>query len=419
MRNSLLFCLLLSLNLPGQDEKASSAPLPDHDEGYEHVERFIQILEEVRTNHPDADKLSYERLVNYALEGMVGSLDTFSGFYHPETVQYMNFESAKIEDQFAVPSLGISLAERDDTVYLAQVREHSAAERAGLRAGDVMIKAEDTDLSELELPAVQASLAGQPGQKLKLTVYRKSARREVEVELLHAVVKQAALPDAFLLEQYGAPTIGYARLTEFTATAARELEAALDDLEDRGMKSLILDLRGNPGGLLNVAVDLLGLFLPPETEVVSIQGRSPKANLPALKTGERQRVKRDYPMVVLLDRNSASASELVGGALQDLKRATLVGETSFGKGSVQNIESRPGGTALRLTFATYHTPSGRTPHEVGVDPDIAIEISDEDLANFERFKVRKSATPETLELLKKWTDPTLQAAIDSLKTASK
>ena len=416
MRISLLLSLFLSLTLPGQNLDNAPPALPDQDEGYEQIERFIKILEEVRANHPDADKVTYERLINHALEGMVGSLDTFSGFYHPETVQHMDFASEKIEDQFAIPSLGISLAKKDGKVYLAQVRENSTAARAGLRVNDILLKKDDTDLSQLDLPAVQSKLSGQPGQKAALTVYRKSARREVEVSLLHSVVKQAALPDAFLLEQYGAPEVGYARLTEFTATAARELEAALDDMEDRGMKALILDLRGNPGGLLNIAVDILALFLPPETEVVSIQGRSPKAQQPALKTGERQRVKRTYPLVVLLDRNSASASELVGGALQDLKRATLIGETSFGKGSVQNIESRPGGTALRLTFATYHTPSGRIPHEVGVDPDLEVEITDTDLANFERFKIRKSASPETLAELKKWTDPVLKAALDHLKT---
>jgi carboxyl-terminal processing protease len=409
----LLLAFLLSHPLIAQSD--DQATLPDHEEGYQHVERFIKILEEIRTHHPDADKVSYERLVNHALEGMAGSLDTFSAFYHPETVQHMDFDGPEIEEQFDVPSLGMSLAKRDGEVYLQRVREHSTAERAGLRSGDILRSADGDDLTGLDLPAARSALSGQPGQATSLIVYRKSARREIEAELLHAVVKQPALPDAFLLEQYQAPTTGYARLTEFTATAARELEAALDDLEDKGMKSLILDLRGNPGGLLNVSVDLLGLFLPPHTEVVTTQGRSSQAIQPALKTPARQRVKREYPLVILLDRNSASASELVGGALKDLGRATLIGETSFGKGSVQKIEGRAGGTALRLTFATYHTPSGNTPHEVGVAPDIAVEISDEDLANFERFQVRKTAPPETLAILEAWTDPVLAAAIEHLQ----
>lgn len=410
---SLLFALLWTIRASAQD--AEIAPLPDRDEGYQHVERFIRILEEVRANHPEADQVSYERLVNHALEGMVGSLDTFSAFYHPETVQHMDFEGPNIEEQFEIPSLGITLVQKDGKVSLGGVREHSTAERAGLRAGDLLREKDGTDLAPLDLPAARAALAGQAGQTIKLTVYRKSARREIAVDLLHAVVKQVALPDAFLLAEQQAPQIGYARLTEFTATAARELEAALDNLEDRGMKALILDLRGNPGGLLNISVDILGLFLPPNTEVVTTQGRSAKAQLPALKTPERQRVKREYPLVVLLDRNSASASELVGAALKDLGRATLIGETSFGKGSVQSIDGRAGGTALRLTFATYHTPSGKTPHEVGVEPDIAVEITDRDLANFERFKVRLTAPAETQAALAGWTDPVLAAAIALLQ----
>ena len=416
MRVWLTTFLLFGTPLLAQDEKP--APLSDEGDGYQHVERFIQILEEVRQNHPDADKLSYERLVDFALEGMVGSLDTFSAFYHPETVQQMDFEGPAIEEQFTVRSLGLSLAQRDGEVYLENVRAHSTGARAGLRQGDVLREADGKVLRDLDLVETTKALKGQPGDSTQLTVYRKSARREITMDLLHSVVKQAALPDAFLLKDYGAPKIGYTRLTEFTATAARELEAALDEMEDQGMTSLILDLRGNPGGLLNISVDILSLFLPPNTEVVTTQGRSPNARQPALKTAERQRVKRDYPLVVLLDRNSASASELVGAALQDLDRATVIGETSFGKGSVQSIVPRPGGTALRLTFATYHTPSGRTPHEVGVDPDLAIEISEEDLSNFERFKTRLTAPPETQAILAKWTDPVLKAAIEYLQKPS-
>ena len=405
MRMRLLLLTLLPFSLFGQTPTVSE--LPDQDQGYQHIERFIKILEEVRTNHPDADHLSYERLINHALEGMVGSLDSFSGFYHPETVQHLDFEGEAIEEQFAIPSLGLSLAQKDGTVYIFQVREHSAAERAGLRSKDILRKKDDTPLFELDLPEVHALLQGSPGQRLALTIYRNSARREIETELLHAVTKQEALPDAYFLEQ---SKIAYTRLTEFSATAARELEAALDDLEDQGLETLILDLRGNPGGLLTVAVEILGLFLPPETEVVSTQGRTEASQQPPLKTAAKQRVKREYPLVVLLDRNSASASELVGGALQDLKRATLIGETSFGKGSVQNISSRAGGTTLRLTIATYHTPSGNTPHKVGVTPDIEVPFSLTDLANFERFKVRKTASPETLEELEKWNDPAIVAA---------
>lgn len=411
----LLLVFVLTAHTAFSQEKAAPAQLPDEGEGYQHVERFIKIMEEVRANHPDADLLSYDRLVNHALEGMLNSLDPFSAFYHPETVAAFDPDAPQNEPQFTLDSLGITLAKRDGEVYFSRVRENSPAARAGFMDGDLLRKLADRDLAESELTDAMAALSGPAGQTIALTIYREATRRIITHEVTHAVVKQAALPDAYLLENTGDRKIGYTRLTEFTALAPRELEAALDDLEDKKMDSLILDLRGNPGGLLGASVEILGLFLPPNTEVVTTQGRSTNAQQPALSTPERQRVARDYPLVVLVDRNSASASELVAGALQDLRRATVIGEQSFGKGSVQNIEGREGGTALRLTFATYHTPSGKTPHQVGITPDQVVEINDNDLANFERFKIRKEASPEVLADLEKWQDPTLAAAVKLLQ----
>lgn len=406
-----LLCFLTPLLAFAQDEPS----LPDQSEGYQNVERFIRILEEVRANHPDAEKVSYERLVNFALEGMLDSLDPFSAFYHPETAAAFDPDAPQEEPQFTVASLGLTLGKRDGVLYLARVREGSSAAEAGLLNGDFLRKKGEEDLSQRELPVAVAALNGAPGSEITLTVYRKTLRQEVTHTLRHRVVKQEALADAFLLTEIERAQVGYVRLTEFTALSPRELEAALDDLEDKGMKALILDLRGNPGGLLTASVEILGLFLPPNTEVVTTQGRSPRAKSEPLTTPERQRVKREYPLAVLIDRNSASASELVSGALQDLKRATIVGETSYGKGSVQNIEGRSGGTALRLTFATYHTPSGRTPHLVGITPDLRVETSESDRANFERFKLRKNAPIEVQEELRAWTDPVLRAAIGALQ----
>ncbi len=180
------------------------------------------------------------------------------------------------------------------------------------------------------------------------------------------------------------------------------------------MKSLILDLRGNPGGLLDVSVAILGEFVPPSTEVVFTRGRNPIHNSPPMKTPDRKRRKRDYPMAVLVDRDSASASELVAGVLQDLERATIVGEVSYGKGSVQNILPQGGGTALRLTIATYHTPAGRTPHEAGITPDLEVVITGEDREIYGLWRRRDSLSPAESARLESWTDPVLAAAIKSL-----
>ncbi|NNC88493.1 MAG: S41 family peptidase, partial [Akkermansiaceae bacterium] len=358
MRSLLLFALA-ALSCHAQDAPPA---LDDDGEGYAHVERFIKVLEAVRANHPDGDKLSYERLVNHALEGMLGSLDRFSAFYHPETYAYVKEAEAPPE----LPGLGITLGKSESYLTVTAVRDQSPAARAGIAPGDRILTIGDAPAAGFTLKEALAALSGDPGESVDLALERRGDREKFEVALVRSVVRQKAIADAFLLEDTGAAKAGYIRLTEFTAPSHRELEAALDELEDKGMKALILDLRGNPGGLLSVSVQILGEFVPPSTEVVFTKGRNPKHSSDPLVTPERKRKKRDYPMAVLIDRNSASASELVAGALQDLERATIVGETSFGKGSVQNIMPQGAGTALRLTIAHYHTPSGRTPHETGI-----------------------------------------------------
>ena len=407
-----LLSLALAPLITAQEEPAPTAVLPDQGQGYEHVERFIKVLETVRANHPDGEKLDYERLVNHALEGMLDSLDTFSGFYHPDTYAFIRDEDRQPE----LPGLGITLGKSKDFLTVTAVRSGSAAFRANIAAGDRILEIGEKDASPLSLGAALKTLSGRPGETVKLTMRRKTDREEYEASLLRSVIKQVAVPDAMLLEQTGAKKVGYLRLTEFSAPSHRELEAALDELEDKGMRSLILDLRGNPGGLLHISVAILGEFVPPSTEVVFTRGRNPAHSSPPMKTPDRKRKKREYPIAVLIDRDSASASELVSGALQDLKRATVVGETSYGKGSVQNIIPQAGGTALRLTIATYHTPSGRTPHEVGITPDVTVEIKQEDRDNLNLFRRRESLTPAERKTLKAWKDPVVDAAIKALST---
>lgn len=410
MRILSVLALLSSASLVAAEE-ASSPELPDAGEGYQHLERFIKVLESVRAQHPDADKLSYERLINHALEGMLGSLDPFSAFYHPET--YAFIEEAQKEP--VLPGLGLTLGKSGEALTVTAVQAGSAAARAGIARGDRLVSIGKQEVSSLSLQEVLTKLGGRAGDTVELGLRRASDRQEYDTTLLRAVVKSDPLPDAFLLAQRDAAEVGYVRLAEFSAPAHRTLEAALDDLEDKGMKALVLDLRGNPGGLLQSAVAILGEFLPPGTEVVFTKGRHPAHSSPPLATPERQRKKRDYPLVVLLDKNSASASELVAGALQDLERATIVGETSYGKGSVQSILPQPGGTALRLTIATYHTPSGRTPHEVGIRPDVEVPITPEDRDSLALWNRRESLTAEESATLEAWKDPVLAAALAALR----
>lgn len=409
---------LLALSSPRLTAEEESAPspngavkeqLPDPDEAaYAAVERFIQVLEQVRQRHPDMSQLAYDRLVNHALEGMLSSLDPHSSFIHPEMAAMMKEQPELIPH---IPSLGLTLGWRSDGPYLANTTAGSASE--GLLPGTSLLEIDGNPAADLGVEAVMSRLNRRPGETSKLKLKSPADARPVEVQLIHRAVDDRAVTHSLLLEGISPPT-GYIRLASFTDASPREVEAALDELEDDGMKRLILDLRGNPGGSLPATVRILGYFLPPSTPVVSTRGREGEPEAP-LKTPDRQRRKRDYPVAVLIDRMSASASELTAGALQDLKRATIVGETSYGKGSVQNIIPMGGGTALRLTIATYHTPSGKTPHLKGVTPDIEIEL-DQDTRDLIDLSARKNGlTPEQLKQLEGWTDPVVQAAIESFE----
>jgi carboxyl-terminal processing protease len=246
------------------------------------------------------------------------------------------------------------------------------------------------------------------GVTTRLLLKSPASPRHEEVSLTHRVIEERSVAEVKMWDKEKG--VGYLRLATFGSGCAREVEAAFDELEDGGMKSLIFDLRGNGGGDLNETVKILGLMVPPGTVVVTTRGRDEAAN-ETLKTPERQRRKRDYPVTVLIDRMSASASELTAGALQDLKRAKVAGELSYGKGSVQNIIPMGGGTALRLTIATYHTPSGNTPHRKGITPDVPITITDKDRENFLKRCRMDSLAPEEKKEIEAWEDPVMKAAL--------
>ncbi|MEP4078680.1 S41 family peptidase [Haloferula sp.] len=399
MRRLLLFLLPLSLC-------AQELPDPD-DAAYPAIERFVQVLEQVRERHPDADKLAYERLVNHALEGLLGSLDPHSSFIHPEMAAMLKEEPDLVPH---IASLGLTLGWRDDGPYLANVLPSSPA--SALLPGSSILELDEQDVSKLPPADLISRLQRLPGQTSTFLLKSPTEPQPIEASLTHRAVENRAVTQANLIEG-SSPTTGYIRLASFTDASPREIEAALDELEDAGMEHLILDLRGNPGGSLSATVKILGFFLPPSTEVVTTRGRGSEIDEEPLKTPDRQRRKRDYPIGVVIDRNSASASELTAGALQDLKRATIIGETSYGKGSVQNIIPMGGGTALRLTIATYHTPSGNTPHLKGITPDVEIEFTDDLREKFAMSVRRDQLTPEESAKLENWEDPVIKAALQS------
>jgi carboxyl-terminal processing protease len=397
-----VFCLL------GLGLLASAAP-PDPDEAaYPAIQRFVEVLEAVRKRHPDPGKVTYDRLVNHALEGMLSSLDPHSSFIHPEMALQMR-EHKDLDPE--LPSLGMTLGLRDDGPYIAAVSPRGAAAAAGVIPGSAVLEIDGRKTPGTEFADCLEILRRPAGETTRFLLRVRGEPRPLEIPLVHRLVARSSVAESgFWNKEVG---IGYLRLAMFGNGSAREVEAALDELEDAGMKSLILDLRQNGGGDLKETVGILGLFLPPGTAVVTTRGRDGEVSEP-MKTPDRQRRKRDYPMVVLLDRMSASASELAAGALQDLKRATVVGEVSYGKGSVQNIIPTGGGTALRLTIATYHTPSGNTPHLEGIAPDLPVPVGEADRSNFLKRCQIDSLGPAEREALEAWEDPVMTAAFERL-----
>ncbi|WAC17810.1 S41 family peptidase [Luteolibacter sp. SL250] len=391
------FLLVPSLSI------AAPAGPPDAEEAaYPAVERFIQVLEAVRKNHPDTDRLAYDRLVNHALEGMMEGLDPFSSFIHPEMAALMK-SNGKLDPE--VPSLGLTLGLRDTGLYVMAVAPPGPAGRAGITAGSSILEIDGRPTEGGQFEDLVGTLRRKAGETSRLKLKSPEEPKPVEISLVHRLVEERSVAEAKIINKEKGT--GYIRLASFGGACAKEMEVSLDDLEDAGMKSLILDLRGNGGGDLHETVKILGLFLPPDTTVVTTRSRSEEE---PLKTPSRQRRKREYPIAVLIDRMSASASELTAGALQDLKRATVIGELSFGKGSVQHIIPLGQGTAMRLTVATYHTPSGRTPHRVGITPDVRVDLVDADRDNFE--KRNRADTLDEAERTKvaSWVDPVMKKA---------
>jgi carboxyl-terminal processing protease len=259
-------------------------------------------------------------------------------------------------------------------------------------------------------------LRGPPGAKLTLTLLRPSTKEIKEYTLQRAEIKIQSVKGARLLdpELTGPYKIGYIRLVQFNEPTADELSKALDELQKQGMQALVLDLRNNPGGLLNSAVDVCTQFLPVNTKVVSTQGRVASQQHDYSTSGAKKE-RPSFPMVVLINEGSASGAEIVAGALKDLHRAVLVGETTFGKGSVQNVMQLPDGSAVRFTTAKYYTPSKQVIQGNGVTPNIRVAMTAEQERSLFALRNAGNMKPEDEKSVIKARDPQMLRAIDALK----
>lgn len=363
---------ILALNLLfGALTYQDSAKAGTDDHPYENLEVFTRVLEQVREKYVDKEGLTYKSLIQSALKGMLTSLDPHSEFMEP-----VKYEELRKDTEGAFGGVGIVIELRDDFLTVVAPIDGTPAARAGVLSGDRIVKIEGRNSKRTTIQDAVQSLRGKPGTDVAVTIFRPSTGATKELRLTRAVIKIRTIQDL-----HGRPdfelskdSIGYIRIIQFGEKTSADLQEAINRLTEQNMEALILDLRGNPGGLLDQAVEVSEKFIQPGQLVVSMRGQRPSVR--------RARAKNpllDVPMVVLVDRGSASASEIVAGCLQDWKRAIIVGEKTFGKGSVQSILQQPDGSALRLTTAEYYTPNKRTIHNQGILPDILVPISSEDM----------------------------------------
>ncbi len=322
-----------------------------------------QLLAEViaRVKRDYVEPVDDRELLEAAIRGMVGDLDA-----HSEYLDASEYRDIRISTTGSYTGVGVEIAENDGRVTIVTPIKGSPAARSGLRAGDHIVAIDSVVITESNLSDTIGRMRGRPGSKIEITVRR---GEEVIVHSMHREVVRVASVSHQLLS----PSYGYVRVSQFSETTARELSRSIDDMQEEYgglLDGLVLDLRNNPGGVLDAAVDVSDLFLNSGV-IVTANGRTAEAHFS--RSAHRGDVLDGANMVVLVNEGSASASEIVAGALQDHGRAQILGTSTFGKGLVQTVMPLSKGRAIKLTTSRYYTPSGDSIHETGITPDVYVE----------------------------------------------
>jgi carboxyl-terminal processing protease len=333
---------------------------------------YREAVEIIEANY--VGKISHEDITESSIQGMLWTLDPHSSFFTAEELRKLKEEQAS---QFY--GIGVSILQHRDGVYIQSVVPGTPADKAGLRYGDKFLTVDDKDALKWTSAEVSKNVRGPRGTSVKVKLERAGSEKPVEYTIVRGGVPLPSIRNYFMLKD----GVGYVGFTGgFQETSADELDEALSELKKQGMKSLVLDLRGNPGGLLPQAIEVVSRFVPRGQTVVSVKGRSRYAQSQELRAvGDKT---EDLPLVVMINGGSASASEIVAGAVQDYGRGLIVGSDSFGKGLVQRVFPLPFGTGLTLTTARYYTPFGRSlqkDYSSGSIYDYYASHDDEDEAN--------------------------------------
>ena len=328
---------------------------------YKALNLFGDVFEQVRANY--VEPVEDKKLVEYALNGMLSSLDPHSGFMNEEEAKSMN-----IQNKGEFGGLGIEVTMENGVVKVVSPIDDTPAARAGIQSGDLIVEIDGKQVVGMTLTDSVDKMRGKVGSEITLTIVRQGAKAPLKIKLVRDIIQIQSVKNRV---ENG--NVGYIRITTFNAQTAPGLKKAFDDIKKQAGKKLIgyvLDLRNNPGGLLDQAIIVADAFLD-KGEIVSTRGRNPDDTRRDNATSGD--LADDLPVVAIINGGSASASEIVAGALQDHKRAIIIGTQSFGKGSVQTLFNAPGGGMIRLTTARYYTPSGRSIQAKGITPDITVE----------------------------------------------
>ncbi len=365
--------ILVSLHFSAVAEKDTLTPLP-----VEELRAFSEVFGRIKSDY--VEPVSDKKLITEAINGMLSGLDPHSAYLDAE-----GFKELQVGTQGEFGGLGIEVGMEEGLVKVISPIEDTPAFIAGIKSGDLIIKLDDTLVKGLSLNDAVKRMRGKPGSKIVLTIVRKGESKPLTISVVRAVIKVQSVKSK-LVE----PGYAFVRITQFQEHTGEGLATALDTLlkqSDGNLKGIVLDLRNDPGGLLTAAVAVSAAFLPKDALVVYTEGRTEDAKMRLTSSPENylrgngtsdylknlSAVYKNLPMVVLVNGGSASASEIVAGALQDHKRAVIMGTQSFGKGSVQTILPLGNNTAIKLTTARYYTPGGRSIQAKGIVPDILVE----------------------------------------------
>ncbi|NCW26963.1 MAG: S41 family peptidase [Verrucomicrobia bacterium] len=410
----IFFCLLMGAAFGSSQTNPTAHSVAQGEEGrYRSALLFANVVELVRDEYLDPQKTDYDKMTYAALRGLLSSLDPHSQFLDPEGYAMIRTET---EGQFG--GLGISVGMLENQLTVNVPIEGGPAFRAGILPGDRIMKIDGQGTQKMSLGEAIRKLRGKPGATVQLAIFRPTEGKVLDFSLIREMIQVPTVTDVSLLPDVmtRGEKIGYLRITQFGEKTDKEFDAAVARLEKDGAASLVMDLRDNPGGLVDEAVEIVSRFVPEKTMVVATEGRKGSAGrFEYLSKAAPRKVR--WPTVILVNGNTASAAEIVSGALQDLGKAIIVGETTFGKGSVQTVQpvdrSVAPAVAVRLTTAHYTTPSHRKIHGVGIEPDILARMTKGEEQAL--YRVRSPGLKKAGDSEGSVTDEPLDRAVDALR----